>query len=57
MKEVKKMRHIYTICILRSCDRDLEQAVRFLPGQKRRLCIPYCLFIFLCNMAADVVFL
>ena len=45
------------ICILLSCDRDLEQAVRFLPGQKRRFCIPYCLFIFLCNMAADVMFL
>ncbi len=45
------------ICILQSCDPDLEQAVRFLPGQKRRFCIPYCLFIFLCNMAADVIFL
>ena len=45
------------ICILLSCDRDLEQAVRFLPGQKRRFCIPYCLFIFSCNMAADVIFL
>ena len=45
------------ICILLSCDRDLEQAVRFLPGQKRRFCIPYCLFIFSCNMAADVLFL
>ena len=45
------------ICILLSCDRDLEQAVRSLPGQKRRFCIPYCLFIFLCNMAADVIFL
>ena len=45
------------ICILLSCDRDLEQAVRFLPGQKRRFCIPYCLFIFLCNMTADVIFL
>ena len=45
------------ICILLSCDPELEQAVRFLPGQKRRFCIPYCLFIFLCNMAADVVFL
>ena len=45
------------ICILLSCDRDLEQAVRFLPGQKRRFCIPYCLFIFFCNMAADVIFL
>ena len=45
------------ICILLSCDRDLEQAVRFLPGQRRRFCIPYCLFIFSCNMAADVLFL
>ena len=45
------------ICILLSCDRDLEQAVRFLTGQKRRFCIPYCLFIFSCNMAADVIFL
>ncbi|MDE7341941.1 MAG: hypothetical protein K2N80_15540 [Lachnospiraceae bacterium] len=45
------------ICILLSCDPDLELAVRFLPGQKRRFCIPYCLFIFLCNMAADVIFL
>ena len=45
------------VCILLSCDRDLEQAVRFLPGQKRRFCIPYCLFIFSCNMAADMIFL
>lgn len=45
------------ICILLSCDPDLEQAVRFLPGQKQRFCIPYGLFIFLCNMAADVIFL
>lgn len=45
------------ICILLSCDCDLEQAVRFLPGQKRRFCIPYCLFIFSCNMAADMIFL
>ena len=45
------------VCILLSCDRDLEQAVRFLPGQKGCFCIPYCLFIFSCNMAADVIFL
>lgn len=45
------------VCILLSCDRDLEQAVRFLPGQKRAFCIPYCLFIFSCNMAADVIYL
>jgi len=45
------------ICILLSCDPDLEQAVRFLPRQKGCFCIPYCLFIFLCNMAADIIFL
>lgn len=45
------------ICILLSCDPDLEQAVRFLPGQKKAFCVPYCMFIFLCNMAADMIFL
>ena len=45
------------VCILLSCDRDLEQAVRFLPGQKGCFCVPYCLFIFSCNMAADMIFL
>jgi len=45
------------VCILLSCDPALEQAIRFLPGQKKAFCIPYCLFIFLCNMAADVIFL
>ena len=45
------------ICILLSCDPALEQAVRFLPGQKKAFCIPYCLFIFLGNMAADAFFL
>ena len=45
------------ICILLSCDPALERAVRFLPGQGRAFCLPYCLFIFLCNLAADIVFL
>lgn len=45
------------ICILLSCDPDLEQALRLLPGQKKAFCVPYCLFIFLCNMAANVIFL
>lgn len=45
------------ICILLSCDPALEQAVRFLPGQKRLFCVPYCLFIFLCNMTAEGIFL
>ena len=45
------------ICILLSCDPALERAVRFLPGQGRAFCVPYCLFIFGCNLAADMVFL
>ena len=45
------------VCILLSCDPDSEQAIRFLPGQEKAFCIPYCLFIFLCNMAANVIFL
>ena len=45
------------ICILLSCDPALERAVRFLPGQGKAFCVPYCLFIFLCNLAADIVFL
>jgi hypothetical protein len=45
------------ICILLSCDPALERAVRFLPGQGKAFCVSYCQFIFLCNLAADVVFL
>lgn len=45
------------MCILLSCDPALERAVRFLPGQQKAFCIPYCLFIFGCNLAADIVFL
>ena len=45
------------IAILLSCDPSLEQAVRFLPAQKKRFCIPYCLFIFLVNSTVDAVFL
>lgn len=45
------------ICILLSCDPSLEQAVRFLPGQKKAFCIPYCTFIFLCNLTSNIVLL
>lgn len=45
------------LCILLSCDPALEQAVRFLPGQKKLFCIPYCLFIFSVNLLAEAVFL
>ncbi len=45
------------ICILLSCDPDLEQAVRTLPGQAGRFCIRYCLFIFLVNMTVSSAYL
>ncbi len=45
------------VCILLSCDRALERAVRFLPNQKKGFCVPYCAFIFLCNLSADGIFL
>lgn len=45
------------LCILLSCDPALEQAVRFLPGQRKAFCVPYVLFLFLCNLAADSIFL
>lgn len=37
------------ICTLLSCDPDLEQAIRVLPGQAGRFCRRYCLFIFTVN--------
>lgn len=37
------------ICTLLSCDPDLEQAIRMLPGQAGRFCRKYCLFIFAVN--------
>lgn len=45
------------ICILLSCDLAFEQAIRFLPNQKKTFCIPYCLFLFLSNTIADIIFL
>lgn len=45
------------IGILLSCDISLERAVRFLPGQKRSFCIPYCAFVCGCNLLADVIYL
>ena len=45
------------ICILLSCDPDLEQAVRVLPGQARLFCAHYCLFIFSVNMIVSSVYL
>jgi len=45
------------ICILLSCDPDLEQAVRVLPGQAGRFCIRYCFFLFSVNMLVNSVYL
>ena len=45
------------ICILLSCDPNLEQAVRVLPGQAYHFCSRYCVFIFLVNMAVSSVYL
>lgn len=45
------------ICILLSCDPDLEQAVRFLPGQSVRFCGAYGLFIVLVNFTGSSVYL
>lgn len=45
------------ICILLSCDPDLEQAVRVLPGQASRFCIHYCLFIFAVHIAVSSIYL
>lgn len=45
------------ICMLLSCDPALEQAVRVLPGQRRAFCMTYCLFILLCNVTADFIYL
>ena len=45
------------ICILLSCDPALEQAVRFLPGQRKAFFLPYGLFLFQCNMTAETIYL
>lgn len=45
------------ICILLSCDPDLEQSLRTLPGQVRRFCSQYCLFIFCINMLVNSIYL
>lgn len=45
------------ICILLSCDPDLEQAVRLLPGQSVRFCVAYGLFIALVNFTGSSVYL
>ncbi len=45
------------ICTLLSCDPDLEQAVRVLPGQWGRFCRRYCLFLFAVNGIVASIYL
>lgn len=45
------------ICTLLSCDPDLEQAIRVLPGQAGQFCRRYCLFIFLVNGIVASIYL
>ena len=45
------------ICTLLSSDPDLEQAIRMLPGQARRFCRKYCLFIFAVNGLVSSIYL
>lgn len=45
------------ICTLLSCDPDLEQAIRVLPGQAGRFCRRYCLFIFAVNGVVASIYL
>ena len=43
--------------IILSCDKSLEQAVRFLPKQKKTFCLPYFGFIFVCNLIVESIYL
>ena len=45
------------ICTLLSCDPDLQQAIRMLPGQAGRFCRKYCLFIFTINSIVASIYL
>lgn len=45
------------ICTLLSCDPDLEQAVKTIPGQTSRFCSQYCLFIACVNFSISCIYL
>ena len=45
------------LCILLSVDRDLEQAVRMLPGQELRFGMKYCIFLATINILLNSVYL
>ena len=45
------------VSVLLSCDRELERAVRMLPGQAARFGRWYCFFLFVVNMVMDGIYL
>ena len=45
------------ICTLLSCDPDLEQAVKALPGQVNHFCSRYCLFVGSINFGISCIYL
>lgn len=45
------------VCVLLSCDPATERAVHFLPQGEICFLVPYGLFLFLCNLTAEILFL
>ncbi len=45
------------LCILISCDRSLEEAVKSMPGQIKKFMLPYAGLLFCSNLIADIIFL
>ena len=45
------------LCTLLSGSPDLEQSIRALPGQQKRFCLPYCLFLSAVNCSILSVYL
>ena len=45
------------LCILISCDPDLERGVKYLPNGVKNFCVPYGLFLFVSNCVTFVLYL
>lgn len=45
------------LCILLSCDRDFELAIRSLPGQGRRFLLRYCVFLSCSHIIVSILYL
>lgn len=45
------------LCILVSCDPDLERGIKFLPNGVKSFCVPYGLFLFASNCVSFAVYL